>query len=158
MLARDLLADTHGHIGPLPALEALDAALADQRPSGAPHSIAEIVAHMAFWQEWFCARCDGTAAPLVEHAADGWPPVTPGSWDQVRARFAAGLERALALDERDTSRRLDPPIEFPPMLAEYTVRDVIEHMAGHNAHHLGQVVLLRQMLTSWPPPAGGYTW
>lgn len=157
MLARELLADTHAHIGPLAALEGLAPALADQKPAGAPHSVAEIVAHMAFWQEWFLSQCEGAGTPLVEHAADGWPAVAPGTWESVRTRFAAGLERALALDRAETSRRIDPPIAFPP-LAEYTVRDVIEHMAGHNAHHLGQVVLLRQLLSAWPPPAGSYTW
>ena len=50
-----------------------------------------------------------------------------------------------------------PPIEHPP-LAGYTVRDAIEHMAAHNSHHLGQVVLLRQMLGACPPPSGSYTW
>lgn len=157
MLARELLADTHAYIGPLAALDGLAPALADERPAGAPHSIAEIVAHMTFWLDWFCGQCDGADRPPVEHAADGWPTVTPGSWETVRTRFATGLERALALDRQDASRRLDPPIAFPP-LAHYTVRDVIEHIAGHNAHHLGQVVLLRQLLAAWPPPAGSYTW
>jgi uncharacterized damage-inducible protein DinB len=31
-------------------------------------------------------------------------------------------------------------------------------MAAHNSHHLGQVVLLRQILGAWPPPSGSYTW
>ena len=30
--------------------------------------------------------------------------------------------------------------------------------AAHNAYHLGRVVLLRQMMGSWPPPSGGLTW
>lgn len=25
---------------------------------------------------------------------------------------------------------------------------------GHNAYHLGQVVLMRRILGAWPPPAG----
>jgi uncharacterized damage-inducible protein DinB len=112
---------------------------------------------MAFWQDWFCGRCDGSGAPLVEHASTGWPAVAPGSWEAVRARFTAGLERALALDAQDTGRPVEPPIDVP-FLAGYTVRDIVEHLAAHNAHHLGQIVLLRQLLGSWPPPAGGFTW
>jgi len=64
------------------------------------------------------------------------------------------------LSRDDADRRiaaLDPPIEHA-LLAGYTVRDAIEHMAAHNSHHLGQVVLLRQMLGAWPPPSGSYTW
>ena len=44
------------------------------------------------------------------------------------------------------------------MLASYTARDVWEHVAQHNAYHLGQIVVLRQVLGIWPPPAGSYTW
>jgi uncharacterized damage-inducible protein DinB len=50
-----------------------------------------------------------------------------------------------------------PAIEFPP-LAHHTVREALVHVAMHNAHHLGQVITLRQLLGAWPPPAGSYTW
>ena len=45
-----------------------------------------------------------------------------------------------------------------PLLDGYTARDVWEHVGQHNAHHLGQVVILRQFLGLWPPPAGTFTW
>ena len=157
MRTRSLLFDNHAHIPTLSTLEGLTAHDADRRIDHAPHTIAEIVAHLAFWQEWFCGRCDGSADPLPSSAALGWPAPAPGSWDIVRARFAAGLERAAALDSGDTVRPISPPIEYPP-LAAYTLRDAIEHIAAHNAHHLGQIVLLRQMLGVWPPRSGSYTW
>ncbi len=31
-------------------------------------------------------------------------------------------------------------------------------LMGHNSCHLGQIVLLRRLLGSWPPPSGGDTW
>lgn len=157
MRARVLLLDNHAHLPALSALDGLTPYDADRRVTHAPHSIAEVVAHMTFWQAWFCGRCDGAADPLPSSAALGWPTPAPGSWDTVRDRFTAGLERAAALGDGDTSRPIDPPIEFPP-LAAYTVRDAIEHMAAHNGHHLGQIILLRQMLGTWPPPFGSYTW
>jgi len=39
-----------------------------------------------------------------------------------------------------------------------TVREQLESFAAHNAYHFGRIVLLRQMLGSWPPPSGGLTW
>jgi hypothetical protein len=39
-----------------------------------------------------------------------------------------------------------------------TVREQLESFAAHNAYHLGRVVLLRQLMGSWPPPSGGLTW
>jgi uncharacterized damage-inducible protein DinB len=157
MRARSLLFDNHAHIPALSALDGLTAHDADRRIAHAPHSIGDIVAHLVFWQEWFCSHCDGAAESLPSSAALGWPAPAPGSWNTVRARFAAALERATALGNGEPARPISPPIEYPP-LAAYTVRDAIEHIAAHNSHHLGQIVLLRQLLGAWPPPSGSYTW
>ena len=129
------------------------------RISGTPHSVAEIVAHMAFWQDWFLDRCDGAATPVVAQASLGWPGVANDQWESVLEGFQNGFTRALALAEDDT--RVDtlvtPAIEFGP-LEHYRIRDALTHIALHNAHHLGQVVTLRQQLGAWPPPAGSWTW
>jgi uncharacterized damage-inducible protein DinB len=154
MKARELLIDTFIHIPPRTALEDLTAEHATDRRGGSIHSIAEIVAHMSFWQRWFCDRCEGKAAPMVSAAADGWP--APGPWTEVRESFLAGLERAAALATQPDAA-ITPAIAFAP-LAHYTVRDAIVHMAQHNSHHLGQVFLIRQLLGVWPPPSGGWTW
>ena len=95
MNPREQLIDTHAHIPPLHALEGLTPEDAERVLPGAPHSIAALVAHMSFWQEWFSKRCEGVAEPVVASAAAGWPPVTPGSWPDVHSRFVAGLEHAV---------------------------------------------------------------
>jgi uncharacterized damage-inducible protein DinB len=96
---------------------------------------------------------------MVASAASGWPTVVPGTWTDVRERFLAGLERAAALGgpAEAPDRPLDPPIEFP-LLARYTLRDALVHVANHNAHHLGQIIVLRQLMGLWPPPSGSWTW
>jgi uncharacterized damage-inducible protein DinB len=158
MQTRELLADTTAYLSPRLALDGLTPPLADQRIPGAAHTIGEIVAHMAFWQAWFHGRCDGTAGPMPASAALGWIAPETGNWEAVRSGFLDGLDRLVALGAAgDHQRRIDPPIEFPP-LAQYTVGDVLVHVAAHNAHHLGQVVLLRQLLGAWPPPSGSWTW
>jgi uncharacterized damage-inducible protein DinB len=154
---RPLLLDTIAFMSPRHALDGLTAEVAGGRVPGATHSIAEIVAHLVFWQEWFCRRCDGTAEPMPASAAIGWPPPA-ADWDALRARFLDSLERLAAIGASgDPQRRLDPPIEYPP-IATYTVEDVVVHVSNHTAHHLGQIVLLRQLLGAWPPPAGSHTW
>jgi uncharacterized damage-inducible protein DinB len=96
------------------------------------------------------------AEPLAAPAARGWPAVASGSWPDVRDRFAAGLTRAASLaDRRDQT--VSPAIEFGP-LGSYTVGDALVHVAQHNSHHLGQVILLRQLMERWPPPSGSWTW
>jgi uncharacterized damage-inducible protein DinB len=159
MNLRELLIEPVSHIPPARALEGLALDDAHRRVTGANHSIAELVAHLIFWQEWFCERCAGVQVPMPQAAALGWPEVTYGTWPDLEQRFLEGLERAASYGRPES--RLDemitPAIEFPP-LGRYSVRDVLVHIAHHNAHHLGQIILLRQLLGSWPPPAGSYTW
>jgi uncharacterized damage-inducible protein DinB len=144
-------------LAPDKSLDGLASADAERRVPGADHSVAEIVAHLTFWQEWFHGRCRGDATPMVASAALGWPEVVPGSWPEVRTRFIEGLEAFARLGDVDTTARLTPPIEFPP-LAHYAIADALVHVATHNAHHFGQIIVLRQMLGAWPPPAGRWTW
>ena len=144
---------------PAHVLEDLSDADAVRRLDGSPHTIADIVAHMAYWQEWFLARCRGVASPMVEHASAGWPAAPAGSWDETRLRFIGGLRQAVSIgsDRERVAKPLSPAIEYQP-LSHYTVQDALTHVAIHNAHHLGQIVVLRQMLGRWPPPAGSWTW
>jgi uncharacterized damage-inducible protein DinB len=77
----------------------------------------------------------------------------------LHQQFLQGLERALklVLEESSHVRRVDPAIEHPPF-ANYTIADAVEHVAIHNAHHMGQIVTLRQIMGVWPPPEGSWTW
>lgn len=150
----ELLTSPLAFMPPARLLDGLSPEDAARKIPGANHSIVEILAHLVFWQSWFLSRCTGVPAPMPEHAAQGWPAAGADDWAPLREQFLGGLQRALALPEHG---RVDPPIEFPP-LAEYTIGDAITHIAQHNAHHLGQIVILRQMLNLWPPPDGSYTW
>ena len=157
MNLREFLSSPVTYLAPDKTLEGLDQTSAETRLSGAPHSIAEIVAHLAFWQNWFYARCTGNAVPIVSSAAAGWPAVGQNSWPSIHSQFLERLEQLASLSDGDVSRRVEPPIEFPP-LANYTVGEALVHVANHNSHHLGQVILLRQLNGAWPPPAGSWTW
>ena len=143
---------------PQDVLEALSADDAERRmdwPS-ASHSIAEIVAHMIFWQDWFLGRVKGSGEPAAATASIGWPEVKAGDWPKIHQRFMDGLKEVAALDPA-SKQAVDPPFEFPPM-AHHTAGDVVSHVALHNSHHLGQVIVLRQCMGMWPPPSGGFTW
>jgi uncharacterized damage-inducible protein DinB len=159
MRLHSVLRGAHAYLPADATLAGLTTAEAASRADNAEHSIAEIVAHMAFWQQWFLERCDGHAVPAPPRAELGWPAVTGLSWDDVYQRFDAGFKRALALadDEGRIALPITPALEFGH-LAKYTIGDAILHVALHNAHHLGQVITLRQVMGTWPPPAGGWTW
>ena len=83
---RELLVDTFVHLPPPRIIEQLTSDQAEQRLDGADHSIAEIVAHMSFWQDWFCTRCEGTPEPMGRGG---------GRLAGGRARCVAGRPRPL---------------------------------------------------------------
>jgi uncharacterized damage-inducible protein DinB len=153
----EFLVSPVAYLPPEKLLDGLRVELAERRPAGAPHSIAALVAHLAFWQDWFYDRCVGLATPMPQSAASGWPAVAPGTWPTTREKFLSRLNQLAEISEEVAATPLSPAIEFPP-LANYTVGDALIHVATHNSHHLGQIVLLRQLLGAWPPPAGSWTW
>jgi uncharacterized damage-inducible protein DinB len=159
MTIREQLLDTFVHIPPAHVLTDLAAEEAARVPAAGLHSIAGILGHMEFWQSWFLDRCEGLPTPMPARAADGWPPVTAAEWPHLLGRFEGGLARAAALGEEPDriAALLAPVVEFRP-LAHYTVRDALTHVAQHNSHHLGQIIVLRQLMGRWPPPQGSWTW
>ena len=148
------------YLGPTAVLDGLTAAQAEAKPSGLPHSIAEIVAHLCYWQESFngCALAGFTGLP--EHADEGWPAVPAGEWDTVRARYLASIDAAkrIAVASGSLNEPLLPPDVSIPLLARESRGSGVLHAAMHNAHHLGQVTTLRQLMGAWPPPGGSMTW
>lgn len=89
----------------------------------------------------------------MPHAEDGWPATSAEEWPDLVRRYLAGLERfrAIAQDGAELRRPLVKGRErsVGAALASYYL---------HDAHHLGQVILLRRMVGAWPPPGGGDTW
>lgn len=141
------------HVETARALEGLDWSTAGERPDGAPHSIFQLLNHMIYWQEWVIEWLDGSGSPIPEHAAGSWPgsgaPKNEDDWEQTVARFLKGVDEL-----RSRSRQAD-------LLAKRGKRsrlEMLQTIASHNSYHIGQVVLLRQILGAWPPPSGGLTW
>ena len=148
-----VLSGTDIHVEVEGAFEGLDWELTGRRVDGVPHSVLQLVNHMAYWQEWVLKWLDGEEPPTPEHASGSWPgnesPRTMEEWEHAVGRFGKGLSelhrqtgQADLMSERGEKSRLE----------------VLHAIASHNSYHLGQVVLLRQMLGSWPPPSGGLTW
>jgi hypothetical protein len=133
-------------------LESLTTKQALMKLEGWPHSIAEVVAHLLFWQRQVLAGIhDQPGVVDVSTAAIGWPQVKRGDWPRIRDEFLVGLEQS-----REITR--DPGRLERVLPSNRTVGFRLVSHAGHDAYHLGQVVLLRQLIGAWPPPSGGMTW
>lgn len=162
-LALALIGDS-AHTPPSHIVENLPDELAHGRVAGASHTIYEELWHAAFWQQQALDRIDGTETSFPEHNDLTFPNEQQKSaetWARLCERFLAGADRSAAIangpqaELERTVRCLSAPGR---PIRHMTVREQIESTAGHNAYHLGRVVLLRQMLGSWPPPSGGLGW
>lgn len=151
---QELLLSPLAYMPPLRLLAGLEPRDAARVIPGATHSVVEILAHLVFWQSWFLDRCAGVAKPMAAKASEGWPPAQAEDWEALRTQFLEGLQRAV---EWPGNGLVTPAIEVPTM-AHYTINEALTHLAVHNAHHLGQIVTMRQLLGTWPPPEGSWTW
>lgn len=161
---RDLLAAivgvSVGFHSPEVALSGLTGEQAVAKPAGAPHSIAEIVAHMCFWQDCFNQIGLHGFTGFPEHAEGGWPPCTATQWPKLRERYLAVVKESeeIARTAPELDAKLLPEGVEIPFLSRDSRGSGVLHGAIHAAHHLGQVVLLRQIMGLWPPAAGSMTW
>jgi len=144
-------------------LEALASELAHKRTPGAPRTIYQELWHIAYWQQISLDWIHQIETPFPEHDSAGFPTEHDAAlenWETLRARFFHGNQQAAAA-ARDLSR-LELPIHCPSRpgspMRTMTVREQLENLATHNAYHFGRIVLMRQLLGSWPPPSGGYSW
>jgi uncharacterized damage-inducible protein DinB len=142
------------------AISGLSQEQATAKPCHTPHSIADILAHLNFWQGWALVAVNGEHQPMPAKAADGWVGLT-GSWESLQSEFLTGLEKAKTLtnDETLLQKPFDPETKIGWGFEKLSVGEaILDVIAVHNAHHLGQIILLRRMLDVWPPEGGGSTW
>jgi uncharacterized damage-inducible protein DinB len=141
------------HVGTKNIFEGLDWKTAGTRPSGAPHSIFQLLWHLSYWQDWALKWLEGGNPAIPKHASASWPgepcPASAQEWQRAVQGFRSGLARL----ERE-SRRAD----LLSTRGKHSRLGMLQVIASHNSYHAGQVVVLSQMLGKWPPPSGGVTW
>jgi uncharacterized damage-inducible protein DinB len=132
------------------------------RVPSVPHSIAEELWHVVFWQDHFLrwARREDLAYP--HHAELGWRRLdclSDSQWQELVAAFESGLTEAADIAGHPQLAERYSTLEEPGSgSGPLSLLELITNLAVHNAYHLGRIVQLRQMSGNWPPPGGGDTW
>lgn len=161
---RDLLTSVFAgdgvHLEPAAILDGLTDDQARARPHGLPRSIAEIVAHMCYWQEWFNGCVATGFTGIARHSVDAWPAVSADGWDALRDRFIRSIEEAkrIAAGTNPLAAPLLPSDANVASLARESRGSGLLRAAIHNSHHLGQIVTMRRLMELWPPPGGTIEW
>jgi uncharacterized damage-inducible protein DinB len=143
------------HVDTATVFDGLDWQLAGAKPEGCPHSAWELLSHMVYWQDFMLAYLKGETPKSPEHAAESWPdasaPESGEEWNRALARFSEGLQEA----EQEAAKEL---MEKGAGGKGRTRAEWLMGITLHNTYHAGQAVVVRRMISAWPPPSGGETW
>ena len=121
------------------------------KPAGAPHTLWQLLEHIRIAQHDILDFSVNAGYREQKWPDDYWPrretPPSAAAWErsvkQVR-RDRRALQRLAA------SRRLALTDRIPHGSGQTYARELVL-VADHNAYHVGQIVLLRQLLGIWPP-------
>jgi hypothetical protein len=131
------------------AVKDLPVALRGKRPKGAEHSPWEVLEHLRIAQ-WDIL--DFSRNPNYRHLPwpEGYWPATPAppeakAWDKSARAFRRDLKAMCALV-------IDPDTDLYAKIPHGDGQTILREallIADHNAYHLGELVLLRRLLTAW---------
>jgi hypothetical protein len=124
-------------------------ARAGDKPSGAPHSAWQLLEHLRIAQ-WDILEFSRNPKHVSPKWPDGyWPesgsPPTKAAWNTSVRSFGSDLKAMMDLIA-DSASDLTAP--FPHGEGQTLLREALL-VADHNAYHIGQLVLLRQLLGVW---------
>jgi hypothetical protein len=144
-----LLAAKEAHLDFDAAVADLPLAMQGARPKGLPHSPWELLEHLRIAQ-WDILEFSRNP----KHVSPDWPsgywPANPAppdeaAWDKSVAAFRADLA---AMKKLVSDLRTDLYARIPHGEKQTVLREALL-LADHSAYHLGQLVLVRQLLGAW---------
>ena len=145
----DLLTGSNAHADFEAAIKNLPADLRGVRPHGGDHSPWELLEHLRLAQ-WDILEFSRNP----KHVSPPWPggywpssPVPPDdkAWDRSVRAFRRDLKRFCALI---TDPATDLYAKIPHGDGQTLLREALL-IADHNAYHVGQLILVRQLLGAW---------
>jgi len=131
-------------VSPATALSGVEPEDACRPVPGGPHSIAQIVAHMHWWQQRRIAIARGEEPDDFALQIDDWPQVQPEQWEELVGSFLASINELLGLTEDHAAMQRT-------VFGDRNVGSMLVSHTTHNAYHIGQIVLIRRILGLWPP-------
>jgi hypothetical protein len=139
------------HVGFEAAVADLPPTLRGSRPAGLPHSPWELLEHLRLTQRDILDFCRDPAYVERTWPDDYWPPAPappkPEAWEESVEHFQRDRE---ALQRLVADPRLDLFAAIPHGTGQTYLREVLL-VADHSAYHMGQLILTRWLLGSWPP-------
>src|SRR5580698_8549591 len=121
------------------ALAGLDPAHRGVRPAGSPHSVWDLLEHARLAQRDIL---DFTVNP--KHVSPDWP-AGDAEWEKSVADFFHDLKE---MEKLVSNPRTDLFARIPHGTGQTFLRQILL-LIDHNSYHLGQLVLVRRLLSAW---------
>jgi hypothetical protein len=145
----DLMTEGNAHATFEQAIENLPSALRGRRPEGLPHSPWELLEHLRITQWDILDFSRNAEYEETKWPEDYWPkspePPIEAAWDESITAFRRDLKEMCDLVEDSAT---DLYAKIPHGSAQTILREALL-IADHNAYHVGQLVLVRQLLGAW---------
>jgi hypothetical protein len=145
----DLLKSSEAHVDFDKAVKDLPMELRGKTPKGAEHSPWELLEHLRIAQRDILEFSRSPQHKSPEFPAGYWPgtPAPPNdkAWDQSVQAFRKDLRAFCDLVENAST---DLFARIPHGDGQTVLREALL-AADHNAYHIGQLVLLRRILSGW---------
>ena len=146
----ELLQGGNAHMGFSEVLAGLPLERINEKPPNTPYSLWHFVEHLRIAQ-WDILEFIRNPAHVSPEYPAGYRPAAgektdAAGWQDSCARFLADLEalKELVLDERVD---LLAPL---PHARDYNILREILLVADHNAYHVGELAIMRQVMELWP--------
>jgi uncharacterized damage-inducible protein DinB len=130
-------------------VEGVPVELRGTRPAGLPYSLWQIVEHVRLAQHDILDFCRNPKYVEKKWPDDYWPrtdaPPTAAAWDESLAAFRRDRE---ALKKLAVDPKIDLFAKIPHGSGQTYLREIIL-ILDHNAHHVGQLIVVRRLLGAW---------
>jgi hypothetical protein len=135
------------------AIADLPASLRGGKPAGQPHTPWRLVEHLRIAQWDILEFCRNPKHVSPQFPDGYWPkgdaPAGDAAWDRGVTAFRTDLQ---AIQDLVANPATDLFAAIPHGEGQTILREALL-VADHNAYHLGQLVILRRLLGSWPEGA-----
>ncbi len=149
-LVSRLLAWEDAHAGLDAALKGFPEGDRGTQPAGLPYSGWQLLEHMRLTQKDILDFCVSPDYKELEWPRDYWPrsaePPSAGAWDESVRQYR---EDRRALQQLATNPDVDLGARVPHGNGQTYIRELLL-VADHTAYHVGQLILVRRLLGSWP--------
>lgn len=149
----DMLEWSDAHVSFEDAVRQIPVELRGVRPEGTPHSAWDLLEHIRVAQRDILDFCTAAEYKEREWPAEYWPdrpePADERAWEESVDAYRQDLAELQHLALHQQGSLTDP---LPRGSGQTYLRELLL-VADHTAYHVGQLVVLRRLLGTWPDRA-----